>query len=153
MSAKNTLNGQSNGSAGGHSALHMLHRAGQAADEIFAGSVGVDNLTPRQFAVLKAAADMKEPSQTDLVDRTGIDRSTLADIVRRLVEREFLSRSRARHDARAYVVKVTGAGQSAIKRAEPAARKTDDRLLAALSPSERAAFLKALGRIVEGAST
>ena len=36
-------------------ALHMLHRAGQYADEIFAASIGESTLTPRQFAVLKAA--------------------------------------------------------------------------------------------------
>ena len=129
-------------------ALHMLHRAGQYADEIFAASIGESTLTPRQFAVLKAVAGSKEPSQTVLVNETGIDRSTLADIVRRLVSRGLLSRTRAKHDARAYVVKLTTSGQAAIKRAEPAARKTDDRLLAALSVNERAAFLKALGRIV-----
>ena len=130
-------------------ALHMLHRAGQCADEIFATSIGESTLTPRQFAVLKAVAGSKEPSQTVLVDETGIDRSTLADIVRRLVERGLLSRQRAKHDARAYVVKLTSTGQGAIKKAEPAARKTDDRLLSALSPSERNAFVKALTRIVE----
>lgn len=129
-------------------ALHMLHRAGQYADEIFASSIGESTLTPRQFAVLKAVAGSKEPSQTVLVNETGIDRSTLADIVRRLVSRGLLSRQRAKHDARAYVVKVTASGQAAIKRAEPAAKKTDDRLLAALSANERAAFLKALGRII-----
>lgn len=130
-------------------ALHMLHRAGQHADEIFASNMGTSTLTPRQFAVLKAVAGSKEPSQTVLVDQTGIDRSTLADIVRRLVERGLLSRQRAKHDARAYIVRITSSGQAAIRRAEPAARKTDDRLLAALSASERTAFLKALTRIVE----
>jgi DNA-binding MarR family transcriptional regulator len=130
-------------------ALHMLHRAGQYADELFAASIGESTLTPRQFAVLKAVAGNKEPSQTVLVNETGIDRSTLADIVRRLVSRGLLSRQRAKHDARAYVVKVTAAGSAAIRRAEPAARKTDERLLSALSANERAVFLKALTRIVE----
>lgn len=130
-------------------ALHMLHRAGQCADEIFATNMGQSNLTPRQFAVLKAVAGSKEPSQTVLVEQTGIDRSTLADIVRRLVERGMLSRQRAKHDARAYVVKLTSSGQNAIKRAEPAARKTDDRLLSVLSATERNTFIKVLARIVE----
>lgn len=130
-------------------ALHMLHRAGQSADEIFTSHSGAGNLTPRQFAVLKAVADSKEPSQSDLVSRTGIDRSTLADIVRRLVEQGVLGRQRARHDARAYVVRLTSAGLAALKRAEPASRKTDDRLLASLSASERANFIKALSRIAE----
>ena len=129
-------------------ALHLLHRAGQHADEIFATNMGASKLTPRQFAVLKAVAGSKEPSQTVLVEQTGIDRSTLADIVRRMVNRGLLSRQRAKHDARAYVVKLTSAGQSAIKRADPVARKTDERLLAALSVNERESFIKALTRIL-----
>lgn len=128
-------------------ALHLLHRAGQCADEIFATHMGESSLTPRQYAVLKAVAGSKEPSQTVLVNETGIDRSTLADIVRRLVERGMLSRQRAKHDARAYVVKLTASGNSAIKKAEPAARKTDERLLSALSATERNNFIKALQRI------
>ncbi len=56
------------------SALHLLHRAGQCADEMFAVSVGEVGLTPRQFAVMAAIANSEEPSQTTLVERTGIDR-------------------------------------------------------------------------------
>ncbi|MGE0022289.1 MAG: MarR family transcriptional regulator, partial [Hyphomicrobium sp.] len=64
------------------SALHLLHRAGQCADEMFAVSVGEAGLTPRQYAVMAAIAKSDEPSQTTLVEATGIDRSTMADIVR-----------------------------------------------------------------------
>lgn len=141
---KSTSTGRNSGAA-----LHMLHRAGQLADEIFAASIGGSDLTPRQFAVLKAVAGSTEPSQTVLVDMTGIDRSTLADIVRRLVERGLLGRKRSSQDARAYIVRLTAGGQKAIKKAEPAARKTDDRLLAALSAGERVTFMKALARIAE----
>ncbi len=131
------------------SALHLLHRAGQRADELFADQVGQSDLTPRQFAVLRAVTQTEEPSQTDLVEMTGIDRSTLADIVRRLVDRGLLQRKRTRRDARMYAVRLTPNGQSLLRSAEPAAKKTDDRLLSALSVQERDAFLKALDRIVE----
>jgi DNA-binding MarR family transcriptional regulator len=131
------------------SALHLLHRAGQRADELFADQVGQSDLTPRQYAVLRAVGQSEEPSQTDLVGHTGIDRSTLADIVRRLVERGLLQRRRTRRDARMYAVKLTANGQSLLKSAEPAARKTDEKLLSALSAQEREAFLKSLDRIVE----
>jgi DNA-binding MarR family transcriptional regulator len=132
----------------GSSALHLLHRAGQRADEIFAESIGKSDLTPRQFAVLKAVSETEEPSQTTLVEMTGIDRSTLADIVRRLVDRRLLQRKRTKHDARMYAVRLTAAGQNALRNAEPAARKTDDRLLAGLSSNERDNFVKLLGRVV-----
>ncbi len=82
------------------SALHLLHRAGQCADELFAINVGNSGLTPRQFAVMQAIADSEEPSQTLLVEKTGIDHSTMADIVRRLTSRGLVQRRRTRRDAR-----------------------------------------------------
>lgn len=130
------------------SALHLLHRAGQCADELFAAQVGTSEITPRQYAVLTAVADTREPSQTALVHRTGIDRSTLADIVRRLVERGLLQRRRTRRDARMYAVRLTEKGEMALKKAAPAARVTDERLLSALPQRDREMFLDALERIV-----
>ena len=84
------------------SVLHLLHRAGQAADEIFAKEMGRSDLTPRQYAVLVVLAAHENSSQTDIVNATGIDRSTLADIVKRLVDRGLLARRRSKLDARAY---------------------------------------------------
>lgn len=130
------------------SALHLLHRAGQCADEMFAISVGEAGLTPRQFAVMAAIADSEEPSQTTLVERTGIDRSTMADIVRRLTSRGLVQRRRTRRDARRYAVRLTDKGEGALRMAEPAARTTDEKILAALPPTQRDAFLRSLSRIV-----
>jgi DNA-binding MarR family transcriptional regulator len=56
------------------SALHMLHRASQAADEMFAVETTGADLTPRQFAVLAALETLESASQTQIVDATGIDR-------------------------------------------------------------------------------
>jgi DNA-binding MarR family transcriptional regulator len=131
------------------SALHLLHRAGQCADELFALNVGKTELTPRQYAVLAAAAASEDLSQTALVDATGIDRSTLADIVRRLVERGLLARRRTKSDARMYAVKLTASGQAAMKAAGPVAESTDSTLLGALPESQRKQFLSALDKIVE----
>lgn len=130
------------------SALHLLHRAGQCADEMFAVTVGEAGLTPRQYAVMAAIADSEEPSQTTLVERTGIDRSTMADIVRRLTSRGLVQRRRTRRDARRYAVRLTDKGETALRVAEPAARSTEERLLAALPATQRDAFLRSLARIV-----
>lgn len=131
------------------SALHLLHRAGQCADELFAINIGGSDLTPRQFAVLKAIAGSDEPSQTDLVEKTGIDRSTMADIIRRLVGRSLVQRRRTRRDARMYAVKLTEKGRNALDVAEPAVKSTDERILSTLPVAQREPFLKALSRIVE----
>jgi DNA-binding MarR family transcriptional regulator len=66
------------------SPVHLLHRASQAVEEIFQAAGGDSDLTPRQLAVLATVAGNEGLSQTDIVNLTGIDRSTLADIVKRL---------------------------------------------------------------------
>lgn len=130
------------------SALHLLHRAGQRADELFSATMGENELTPRQFAVLKAVARMENPSQTALVQDTGIDRSTIADIVRRLIKKGLLQRRRTSHDARMYAVKLTVTGRDLLEAAEPAARTTEEKLLSVLPAQQRNAMIEALSAIV-----
>jgi DNA-binding MarR family transcriptional regulator len=132
-----------------HSVLHLLHRAGQVADELFAAEMAGSDLTPRQYAVLTALAKHETASQTDIVKETGIDRSTLADIVKRLVERGALVRRRAKHDARAYAVRLTPAGQAVLKQAEPAAQRVNERLLKQLPAARRAELTDALSHLVK----
>lgn len=135
------------------SALHLLHRAGQCADDLFARNVGKSDLTPRQFAVLRMVAKVEDLSQTALVEATGIDRSTLADIVRRLVDRNLLQRKRTRQDARTYAVRLTASGRNALNSAMPAASTTDEAVLGALPAGQRKDFLSALQRIVDHLAT
>lgn len=131
------------------SPIHLLHRAGQCAGDIFQSEMSRDELTPRQFAVLLTVAANEGLSQTQLVDLTGIDRSTLADIVRRLLKKGALQRRRTREDARAYAVKLTDDGRALLEKARPIAERVDAKILAALPEAERRAFLANLGVIVE----
>ena len=130
------------------SPIHLLHRAGQCAGDIFQSEMADGGLTPRQFAVLLTVAQNEGLSQTNLVEKTGIDRSTLADIIRRMIKKGLLQRRRTKEDARAYAVRLTDEGQRVLKSADPVARKVDDKVLAALSVSERDRFLQDLNKIV-----
>ncbi|HVQ10509.1 MAG TPA: MarR family transcriptional regulator [Methyloceanibacter sp.] len=130
------------------SATHLIHRAGQCATDIFQAEASASGLTPRQFAVLMTIADEEGLTQTDLVDRTGIDRSTLADIVARLLSRGLIHRKRAKEDGRAYAIKLTSQGWKGLRDAEPGAAATDSRLLAVLPPAKRQEFLDILALIV-----
>jgi DNA-binding MarR family transcriptional regulator len=128
------------------SALHLLHRAGQRADGLFTGYVG-NVLTPRQFVILQAVAETNGLSQTDIMAATGIDRSSTADLVRRLVSHGWLQRRRTKRDARVYAVSLTPEGRRVWSQAVPAARATEESLLAPLALAHRATFLKALALI------
>lgn len=129
------------------SPVHLLHRAGQCATDIFQAEIS--DLTPRQLAVLMTVASDEGASQSKLVDATGVDRSTLADIVRRLVRKGLLQRRRSREDARAYAIKLTDQGRRVLSIAVPAARRVDERVLGAVADKQREAFLTALSSIVE----
>lgn len=130
------------------SCLHLLHRAGQCAEVLFALEAHGSELTPRQYAVLMTVAENPDVSQTVLVAETGVDRSTLADIVRRLVDKRLLQRKRTKEDARMYAVRITAKGQSTLTSLRPAASRVDARLLSMLGSSHRAAFIDNLRRIV-----
>jgi DNA-binding MarR family transcriptional regulator len=131
------------------SPIHLLHRAGQCASDIFQAEMAEGDLTPRQYAVLVAVSLNEGLSQTDLVEKTGVDRSTLADIVRRMLKKGLLQRRRTRDDARAYAVKLTDEGWKVLKAADPLAKRVDDKILAALPNQQRERFLQDLSTIVE----
>jgi DNA-binding MarR family transcriptional regulator len=110
--------------------------------------MGVGDLTPRQYAVLVAVSQNEGVSQTHLVDKTGVDRSTLADIVRRMLKKGLLQRRRTKEDARAYSVKLTDEGWKVLKAADPLAKKVDDKILGVLPGQQRERFLQDLNLIV-----
>ena len=130
------------------SPIHLLHRAGQCAESIF-GAETTESLTPRQLAVLVTVAQNEGLSQTGIVNRTGIDRSTLADIARRLQKTGLLQRRRTKEDTRTYAVKLTDAGRRVLRTAEPLAKKVDERILNALPAGQRKQFVESLASIVE----
>ncbi len=133
----------------GRSPIHLLHRAGQCAGDVFQSEMAKGELTPRQFAVLWTVSQNEGLSQTDLVERTGIDRSTLADIIRRMLKKGLLSRRRTKEDARAYAVKLTEEGWRMLRQAEPMARRVDDKILAVLPGARGQRFLEDLAAIVD----
>ena len=133
--------------------LHLLHRASQRADALFARTLPGTDLGPRQLAILQAVARRDGLSQTDIMVATGIDRSSTAELVRRLVNSRCLQRRRTRRDARVYSVRITAAGRKLLAVGMPAARTTEETLLSPLPAAERSGFLRALMLIAIAPST
>jgi DNA-binding MarR family transcriptional regulator len=129
---------------------HLLHRAAQRALDFYAEEAGAGAVTQRQHAVLAAVAAREGAAQADLVAATGVDRSTLADMVARMIDKGLLARERSNLDARANAVRLTDAGRMALEETGPRAAAADARLLALLPKGKRAAFLEALGGLATG---
>ncbi len=134
------------------SPYHLLKRATQYAANLFADEVGYRGLTHRQFTVLLAIAQNEGASQTRLVKVTGIDRSTLADLVGRLLKQGYVQRRRTREDSRTYTIKLSAAGRRALQAAQPGAAEVDRLVLQAMPADLRKAFLEALGALSDAHS-
>lgn len=129
---------------------HLLHRAAQRALDFYAEEAGPGAVTQRQHAVLAAVAAREGAAQADLVAATGVDRSTLADMVARMIDKGLLARERSSLDARANAVRLTDAGRTALAETGPRAAAADARLLTLLSKSQRAVILEALAALATG---
>ncbi|MGV6802201.1 MAG: MarR family winged helix-turn-helix transcriptional regulator [bacterium] len=128
---------------------HLLRRAQQYSYDLYAKGVGKGGPTPRQFAVLHTVSENEGLSQTDLVRATGIDRSTLADMISRLIKKGYLARQRTKADARANSVKLTATGKRVLSSATAKVMKAETASLGVLPKSQQAAFMKALATYAE----
>lgn len=126
---------------------HLLHRVLQIALDIYNAEAGEGALSQRQYAVLKALEGSEGLSQTDLVKVTGIDRSTLADLVSRMLAKELVARERSATDARANLVQIADAGKTALAEMEPRVLAADEKILSLLSPPKRDSFVKLLRKL------
>ncbi len=123
---------------------HLLRRAQQYAHDLYSKEVGSTGPTPRQFEVLSVVAKNEGLSQTDLVRHTGIDRSTLADMIARMIKKGLLTRKRTKEDARANAVSISAAGKRILKSADAKVNKSDRAVLSVLPKTQQAGFMKAL---------
>ncbi len=127
----------------------LLHRAQQIAAENFSHANNGGALTQRQFVLLHAVKDGHGDSQIALAKATGIDRSTLAELIVRLSQKGFLRRQPAVHDRRVKCVTLTEAGMAQYVAALAAASTADIAILNALPKKQRDNFLKVLGKLIK----
>lgn len=126
------------------SPAHLLRRAEQRAANIYTQEVGLSGLTPRQYVVLTAVAAYEGQTQTDLVTATGVDRSTLADMIARMIAGGLLDRERTEGDARANSVTLTAAGKRQLAATATKVRNAERRIIAPVPASKRAVLLECL---------
>ncbi len=128
---------------------HLLRRAQQRAVDLFVQAVGENGLRPPQFAVLLTVYRHPGLNQTHLVDRTGIDRSTIAEMIDRMVARGYIERKRDAADQRVNTLWATGAGIAALEASVDAVLAAQERILAPVPPEKRAALMEALALLAE----
>src|SRR5579862_8417698 len=129
----------------------LLRRCNQYFGDLFAQESGDKDLTKQQYLVLAALDQHDGATQTAIVEATGIDRSTLAEMVRRMLARGLLSRSRTQTDGRANEITITPTGRRTLRSARLAAERAERGLLDPLPPAERIRFVRSLALIAAAA--
>jgi len=126
---------------------HLIRRCAQYFGDLYTHESGASELTKQQFTLLAALEHNEGVSQTALVDITGIDRSTLAEMVRRMLDKGLLSRERTEEDQRANAVAISPSGRKALRTARTASDRAEKKMLETLPPAERPRLVRLLSEI------
>ncbi len=128
---------------------HLVRIALKRAYDIFLEEVGGAGLTPPQFSVVLAVHQNPCISQNDLVKLTGSDRSTVAELVGRLVARGFLVRKRLKDDQRVNRLLTTDEGRASLHSAISGAVTAEERIIAPIPEDKREDFIDCLKLIAD----
>lgn len=93
-------------------------------------------LTSVQYAALEILHMTPGVNQRQLGDELDVDRSTIADLVARMVRNELIERSDDPVDKRSYVLFLTPAGKKQLSTLRPRVEQVERILIAKLTPAE-----------------
>jgi len=125
---------------------HLIRRMQQIAVAVFHAEVeaaGFD-ITPVQYAALVRVAGHPGVDQVTLAGLIAYDRTTIAGVVDRLVQKGFLTREVSSRDRRARVLHVTETGQNTLELLSPAVERAQKVMLRGLDDAETDEFMRLL---------
>ena len=127
---------------------YLLRRVYYHHLSIFQQSLDETRLTSVQFSVLYAVNKLKECSQKELVEDTGIDQATIRGIIQRLKDKQLISQDPDQHDKRKVLIHMTAQGKEELDLAIPIAETITDLTLNTLNPAEKIALKFLLQKII-----
>lgn len=126
----------------------LIRRLLQIHTAMFAVETAGFDVTPVQCSLMTALEELGEIDQNSLSQTIGLERSSVAEVIPRLVARGLLSRRQSLDDRRVKLVKLTRKGRALVARVSPAVQRSHDRVIEALPPEEREHFLRQLALLV-----
>ena len=102
-----------------------------------------------QYGLLTALAIRGDLDQVSLAEELGLDRTTTAEVLRRLEARRLVSRNPNPDDRRAKLARITPQGRKLMGAMFRSMQRAQDRLCAPLSQKERDVFMQTLVRLIE----
>lgn len=127
---------------------YLIRRLHQVHLGLFAAECGAEDITPVQFAILTVLRNGEEMDQQTLSTSVGIDRTSGADVIRRLNRRGLVTLAPSKVDRRANLVQITPAGREFAERLKPMVVQSQDRLMAPLTAKEQASFYRLVDKLL-----
>ena len=125
----------------------LLRRAHQRHAALFMEAMAPFDLTPTQFNALLRVVERGTATQNQLGRLAAMDPATIQGVVRRLLARGLLRRTRDPADRRTTVLAATETGAALAAAALPAARAVTAATLAPIPPGEHDHFLSLLRKL------
>ncbi len=122
--------------------LHQIH------DALFFRECQTHNITPVQFGILTALSMNPWLDQKAIGDELALDRTTTADVLKRLEEKGLIERRVNPEDRRSRLSVITQAGLQTLSSLYHGMQTAGADLLAPLSEPNRLVFLKLLTQLV-----
>lgn len=123
---------------------HELSVAARYAREVSGRRLRAAGVDPDEYGFLSLVGSLQPVTRTALAKATGLQRTTVRDALRRLIERGHVVESPHPSDRRATVLALTPAGQELFERGVPVFRQflasLDDELEGKLDELERAVW-------------
>jgi DNA-binding MarR family transcriptional regulator len=127
----------------------LLRCASNIADASYYKQVGNIQISPRQLAVLLSLRNHGQLTQSKLSTLTKMDKSTINEMVPRMIERGLISRSNSPDDKRAIHLSITSHGLKTLKEILPASILSQEMILAPLPKEYRRIFKHCLEIMIE----
>jgi DNA-binding MarR family transcriptional regulator len=122
--------------------LHQIHVA------MFLEECREFNVTPVQFGVLTVLKDSETSDLVSIARRIGVDRITVADVVRRLERRGLVDRPPNIADKRTKIARITEQGRTFVDAVQPAMIKAQERFVDPLGKEENETLNRLLTRLI-----
>lgn len=124
----------------------LLFRLWRATHTRTADALAAIGLNPALFALLNVLGARDGVIQQELSSDMGIDPSAMVTLIDDLEDRGLAERRRRPNDRRAWEVKITPKGRTALRRAKRAAADVEDEVLRGLGADDRERLLTLLRR-------
>ncbi|MFF9205375.1 MarR family winged helix-turn-helix transcriptional regulator [Streptomyces sp. NPDC014986] len=129
---------------------HLARRL-QQAHHLLWNTMVSEEITSPQFAVLNTLVAESGLDQRTVGERVGLDRSTIAEVISRLIRRGFLDKVRDLQDGRRFLLRLTDDGLRAHRKLTVRTARMNQVFLAPLSAEEQTLFFDLVQRVADAA--